>query len=73
MEHCPVELVFGRIVGAVVAAPPGDALEVTTFVEVALVEFDAGVGGSSEEFALQKSPVRGRHRGIDCDGQGILQ
>ena len=63
VQRGPVELVLGCVVGAVIAAPARDALEVAALVEILFVELLAGEGLGLDELTLEKRPMGRRHGG----------
>ena len=67
VELGPAVEVLERIVGAVVRAPPHDALEVSVIVEIFLKEFAARGHVVGEELTLERRPSRRGHLRINSD------
>jgi len=67
VQHRPVQDVLGRVVRPVVAAPPGDAQQVASVVEVMVEEGAAAFRLLAQESALQQGPVGRRHRCVDVE------
>src|SRR5689334_16899677 len=67
----PIE-VLKRIVRAIVGAPAHEALQVTTIVEVFLVELAAAGNILREQLALQCGPPRRSHTRVDSN-RGLVQ
>ena len=67
VQHRPVQEVLERVVGAVVAGPPGHAQQVAPVVEVALEELGAGLRLRVQQLPLEQRPVRGCDRRVDVD------
>jgi hypothetical protein len=57
MENRPVVEVFDSVIRSVVSAPAGNALQVSSGVEVFVIELDTCFGLGVDEPALEEGPI----------------
>ena len=72
MKKRPVVAVFDRVVGAIVATPPLDTQQISTFVEIPRKELLASRRVGSQHLAFQQRPARRWHGRFNLNCRALL-